>query len=68
MCNVLAELTGRYYPVEAVGYKDEPLSRVYDMNREEILWREYIRNLSSGDKEAVNEANRILRIIRKTPE
>jgi hypothetical protein len=57
----------RLNPGSIVGFPEELLESRYAVNRDEILWRQYSGCLSRG-RGRVNEANRILRLIRDSPD
>ena len=65
---LVARLAGRFHPTETVGYPEELLERKYMVSRDEMLWREYSRWLSRGDRDGMNKALRILRVIREAPD
>lgn len=55
-------------PGSIAGFPEELLESRYAVNRDEILWRQYNLYLTRGAHKDVNEANKVLRVIRKTPD
>ena len=62
------ELDEQLNPGRLAGFPEELLDSRYAVNRDEILWRHYSRYLSRGDRRGVNYANKVLRMIRETPD
>ena len=65
---MVAELEEPLSPGRMAGFPEELLESRYAVNRDEILWRQYNGYLSRGGRRGVNDANRVLRVIRKTPD
>ena len=68
MLYLIAELDEPLNLEGSAGFHEELLESRYAANRDEILWRQYVGYLSVGDRKGVNNANRVLRVIRKTPD
>jgi hypothetical protein len=65
---MVVKLVGRSHPVVKTECPEELLESKYIILRDEMLWREYDKNLARGDPDAVNNSLRILRVIRETSE
>jgi hypothetical protein len=65
---MVAELDEPLNPGRTAGFPEELLESRYAVNRDEILWRRYNEYLSRGGPRNVNDANRVLYVIRKTPD